>query len=491
MTLLPARFSLCFLALLTAVSGCTAGVGAGSDTEEVVTADGDDGKADGAIELRVRASDTTLWVDKLLTRVGDSLVLSGRTSRNLTSGSPFIFDDVYGQWSQPSTRTFEVRWEAGEARGLLSGVDLFFGLGFSPSSSRPDALTSHTRVQPRLVAFEGRGMSLSADVHPVVSGGRTVFRIRGTTREKIFGLHAQAGDVALSDVAVLDDTHFQIDLLDDHVLALFGSESRLSVTVDLRNGPQTKSASVALRVATLGLTARDAYEVWPVITCDQDVLACLDGLPDGTTDLGPCGDARPVLACRAQAGVTMDDTRLAAAIATIGARLDAIGLAADASGLVGRDREAAFTEGAYATVEESLTDLAGRWYADVAALEAAQNTAIETALDRVYARPLDLVEAHTPVAGDLNATRAVFADAILAHLASLNLSNTEYGRSLESVVHENRAGHVAAIRFMRDEASPEIIGENTYYIAQWLGAHVEAIINPASGAVTSILFEID
>src|SRR5690349_21522955 len=106
-----------------ALIGCA--VEQGVDTEDVVS---EDDKSDAATELRVRVGDTTLWMDKALVRRGDDLVLSGRTSRNITDGRAFIFDDIYGDFAQRSARTFEVTWPISTARGVVDGVNLFTGL---------------------------------------------------------------------------------------------------------------------------------------------------------------------------------------------------------------------------------------------------------------------------------------------------------------------------------------------------------------------------
>src|SRR5690349_2857164 len=85
----------------------------GPDTDDTEALD-DDGKADAATELSVRAGETTLWVDRALVRKGDAFVLHARTSRNLTDTRAFVFDDVYGAAEQKSARVFEVTWHVGE-----------------------------------------------------------------------------------------------------------------------------------------------------------------------------------------------------------------------------------------------------------------------------------------------------------------------------------------------------------------------------------------
>src|SRR4051794_36076409 len=76
----PMRTSLLALALAI-VPACT--TSNDLDTDDIDAPD-DDGKADAAADLSVRAGETTLWVDKALVRKGDAFVLHARTSRNLT-----------------------------------------------------------------------------------------------------------------------------------------------------------------------------------------------------------------------------------------------------------------------------------------------------------------------------------------------------------------------------------------------------------------------
>src|SRR5262245_36047794 len=78
----------------------------------------DHGTADPASERSVRAGETTVWVDRLLsprTRGGAAeWVLSGRASRTVEGGLTFIFDDVVGAFEVVSTRSFEVAYPAGD-----------------------------------------------------------------------------------------------------------------------------------------------------------------------------------------------------------------------------------------------------------------------------------------------------------------------------------------------------------------------------------------
>lgn len=451
-----------------------------------------------ASRLQVRAGETTLWVDGALARrtEGDHevLTLRGRTSRNLVDGRGFVLDDPYGAWTKASARTFALTWATSELTTLITGVNQFIGLQLSHSATRPDGLTARIVVRPRLEAFTGSGVYFVSKVLPVVSGGRTVFRVKGSTATHIYGLRADAGDVALTDVRVLDDTHFQIDLLADHVIALAGSGARLSVAVDLPAGTSRKSAALGLVIERLGLTTDDAYDVWPRPTCTDDVRACLAALPPGTLDLGACGEALPVLACQGQVGAVVDDVAFQAALARADTLLaDPAGFAADVSALVGAERAAAYTEAVHQSLEGRLEQQVGRWYSDEAARDAALVAEVDAGLDAAYARPYDLIEPWEPLPGDLARNRQVAADTLLAWLASHDLRNTEWGRSLEVLARQYRDRHVASLRAFREEAVPEgapDAPEDTF-IGDWLGALVEIRIDRATGQSAGILFEID
>jgi hypothetical protein len=452
-------------------------------TVDEATASGGDDKADGSDELRVRAADSTVWVRHDLERRDDAFVLRGRASRNLVDGRAFVFDDVYGAFLRKSARTFEVSWQTSEIASLLQGVPLFVGLSLAPGR----AVTARVVVRPRLTGLTGRYVYFSPELTPVVSGGRVVYRLTGTTKSAIKTLSVEAGGVQIPDVVRIDDTHFRADLLPDHVLALTAG-ARLSVHAVLAGGRTSRSANVALSVARIGLTDGDAYEVWPPAVCADETAACLRALPPGAADLGSCGEAVDVLPCLGTTGVTVTDVDLPAALAAVDRRLDAA-FRADAQGLVGAARVEAFVEGTRLSAESRLEQQIGRRYPDAAARDAALAAEIEAALDAAYARPLDLVEPLAPIPGDAARTRDVVADALLAHLASLDLRASEWGRPLEELTHDYRAQHVASIRFFREQAVPE----GNVYIGSWLGAgaYIEITVDPATGAVTNLLFEVD
>ena len=115
-------------------------------TDDLTAPDGDDtGKADAATELKVRVGDTSVWVSSVLARKpyngGQAWVLHARTSRTLTDANAFIFDDVFGEVTQPSPRTLDVAFGTTSSGPMLDGVNQFLSMGFAPSAGRPDHLT--------------------------------------------------------------------------------------------------------------------------------------------------------------------------------------------------------------------------------------------------------------------------------------------------------------------------------------------------------------
>lgn len=285
-----------FLVSALAVAACAV---ESDDVDEVTATDGEDGKTDAASELRVRAGETTVWMTRALVRrtgeQGEEFVLRGRTSRDLTDGNNYIFDDVYGEFGLRGPRSFEVRWVIrSNTRPLLDGVSEFTGLGFAPSSNRPPHLTARTIVRPRLDTFAGASsVYLTAELTPVVYDGGVVYRVSGRATGGLDAVTASRGVARVTDA-----THFVIDLTSADIDAIGGTATELTVTTTRGTATATKRARLGLAVKTLGLTSGDAYEMWPPPSCTPEAAACLAALPVGTLDLGSCGEAIVVRACR-------------------------------------------------------------------------------------------------------------------------------------------------------------------------------------------------
>ena len=284
------------LAAIFITSACAADLGV--ETDEVSPDDG--GKADGYLtELRVRAGDTTLWADRFLVPRAldgrEEWVLSARGSRTVTDGLSFIFDDVVGDFRVASTRSFEVAYPAGD-RGLMTGVSHFIRMHFAPSSSRPTTLTARAIYRPRLVTFSGSGAYLTAELEPVVVGGRVVWRVFGNASSALTAVEAGVGGVPVGDAHLVDATHFTVDLDDQQVTALAGGVE-LVLDIESATGSWQKRAGLAIGIKTLGLTTGDPVDEFPLPVCEDEVRACQAELPDRDGDTSPCGEAIEVLAC--------------------------------------------------------------------------------------------------------------------------------------------------------------------------------------------------
>ena len=500
MALHPTLRSPCLLLALLAAGppGCAADMAV--ETDEAVP--GEDGKADETGELRVRAGDTTVWADRLLAVRGGGddarWVLSGRTSRNLVGGEAFTSGGprpgAGGTFALAGPRRFEVDYPAGDP-GVLAGASQLVRLDMVPSSTRPDSLTARIVVQPRLVAFSGSGAYLTAALRPVHVGGRIVFRVSGRASAAVESLSASVGSLAVGpgELRIVDDRRFTIDLLADHVTELAAGASELVLDLQLSTGARQKRARLGLSIARLGLTTGDPAEVWPPPVCEDAVSQCLQSLPAGASDTAACGDALEVMACAGTGGtVVFDDVAFAAAAAR-GEDAVAAGIAADADALVGADRAAGFTFAVTQEIEHGLEGLFGRQFPDQAALDEAALGVIEGAIDGAYARPLDLTDGpHPPAPGSVAGTRQLVADSLLLHLAGLDLEQTEFGRPLEELTRLFRARHVADLRAFRTAVSPVTDGQGRQvYIGNWLDPYVEVAVDPATGQVVNVYFEID
>jgi hypothetical protein len=462
--------------------------------DEIVADDeGDLGKADGTSELKVRVGGTSLWVRTTLAERDGDLVLRGRTSRNLTDGRAFIFDDIYGDFAIASPRTFEVTWPVSTARGLLDGVDLFVGLDFVHSESRPDHLVSHVVVRPRLSAFSGSSqVYLVAALRPVIVDGRTVYRLTGSSPQYLFDVDARAGATSLGVARLVDDRHFELDLEPAVALELIASETPITVRAHVENASVEKTAVLGAGLHDLGFADGDASEIWPH-DCEDDTLACLTALGSGAQDLGECGDARTVLACTAEIGAFVGATDVDARIEDVEARI-ADTLTADAAALVGSDRVDAFLERARTRIVEDVEAVHGRWFLADEARDAALERVVEAAFDDVYAFPLSGFDARPLAPGDEAATRQVAADALLGYLAEQDYFHSEFGRSYTELAHEFRAQHVESLRAFRETVVREDYPGMPLldvYVADWLGAYTEISVVKATGAIDRVYVELD
>ena len=480
---------------LTLASACAGEASLAENLDEVELDEDADTKADGTSELYVRAAETSLWVRTHLTRQdrsgADTFVLRGRTSRNIVDGRAFVFDDVYGAFAQLGPRSFEVSWAVSEIRTLLQGSDQLIGLGVVGG---PENVTARVVVRPRLTGYTGSGLYLVYSVRAVVSGGRVVYRVRGRANEPIASLDADADGVDIPDARIIDGSRFEIDLLEDHVLALAYGTGTLNIRGVLASGASVeKSASLILAVSKLGLTSADPYDTWPRPMCTDSVRECVASVAPGTSDLGDCGDAVVVLPCLGTSGAVVDDVAIQATLAALDARLAEPTFRADATGLVGSERADAWLEGLRATAEERVQEQIGGVHPDVPARDAALAAIVEAVIDAAYAEPLTLVDPYAPSPGDPARARHVATDALLAHLAERDWEATALWRPLVVLTREYRARHVASIHAFRAEIDPidGLSPNSDAYVGDWIGLYTEVELDRATQTVIRVLVEID
>ncbi|MGE3767574.1 MAG: hypothetical protein AB7L94_35295 [Kofleriaceae bacterium] len=464
------------------------------DTDEIEVTDGKADVVGG--ELKLRTGETSVWVTKELVRReganGPEFAMKGRASRNVNGGLGFVMDDPYGDFAKKTARTWEVTWPANYVAGLADGVNQFVRLDFVHSNGRPDSLTLRAQVRPRLLSFTGSSkIYLTAELTPVVNGGRTVYRLKGKTTTDNASLVVTVGTQALTDVVRTSSNEFQIDLAPETVF----EDSPIEISAVLATGTKvSKTTHLGLSIKKLGLTSEDPYELWPRPTCTTAKKSCLTGLGDGALDLAACGEAIEVNACRGQVGVFVDDVAFVAALNEGRARTATAAFKADAVALVGADRADQLQYGAEQSIEARLQPQFGRWYLGTASRGAALTKAVDAGMLDAYARPMDLVEPHAPVPGNASASRQVAADALLAYLSTQHFESTEFGRPYEVLVATYRAQHVASIRAFREtnavEPHPGMSGADVI-VGDWIGAYTEVTIDRASGLATNVYLEID
>lgn len=452
-----------------------------------------DAKADSASEMSVRTGETTVWMRQALERRGDTFVMRGRASRNVTEGMGFIIDDPYGQFETKTARTFEVSWSVSEARTLVDGVDQFVRMHYPHSNGRPDSLTARVIVRPRFSTFTGSSsIYLTAELTPVIQAGETVYRAKGKTSSAFSSLNVTLDGQPLA-ITKVDATHFEIDLAPHVAIRIAGSTSKLNLAARLANGQRVdKTAALGLSIKKLAVTAGDPYEKFPRPNCPAATKSCLLALPDGTLDTASCGEAFVVGSCGRVIGVKVTDVDVQTSIASGHTVTGSAAFRSDATGLVGADRVEQLIGGAEQTLDERVSQTFGRWLLTGTAKTKVLTSAVDSSIAQAYLRPLDFVEPAAITTVDDAALRTAAADGLLAELARFDFASTEFSRSYEQLVAEFRARHVESIREFR-ESNPIELGsaESAVVIGRWLDAHVEVAVSRTTAEVTRILIEVD
>ena len=205
---------------------------------------------------------------------------------------------------------------------------------------------------------------------------------------------------------------------------------------------------------------------------------------------GSLREALAVLACQGQVGVIVQDVAIQEWLQRVDALVSHEDFPQDVEGLVGGSRMNAFLYAAKESLGEAIQSQYGRWYANVGAREVALAQTIRFCARSglcTSARFGRIASAHP---NSLERAQELAADALLAHLAGLDLRDSEWGRPLTELVRQFRARHVEGIRSLR-ESPPLSSTPNFLFTGSWLGAYVEVTVSGRTGQVTGIVFEVD
>jgi hypothetical protein len=268
------------------------------------TATSGEGKADGP-ELRVRAGEMTMWVDRIAVaeRDGDEpvAVIEGRVSRNLAEVSSWVPDDAFGQARQRTLRTFEVELRGGhEVNTLLSGLPIF--VAFDVTSGSITHYEGMIRLAPRFAGFEGSGdLFIDAAIDPVHGGAaENPLRYRGrvTTAVPASDVTAEAAEEAAPALARAGDLEWTLQWdYPSLERAAIPATDPVRFTAQIDGASASKEAAVELHVVEIGLTIQDPRDVWPSAGCTDSARACVRAANQGSGELADCGAYRVVAAC--------------------------------------------------------------------------------------------------------------------------------------------------------------------------------------------------
>ncbi len=206
-----------------------------------------DDKADTG-EIRARIDGMTVWVDPVARKTAAGWTVDARASRNLEDVHAWVPDDAFATTAVTGPRTFTVTFAFGhELNTMLSGTPIFVDV--DPVTG--DTATAAVFVKPRLTGFGGSSkLYVHKTVTPVLASGGLAYRGQVTVSEGY-------GEVASTGGAVtpLDATHVAIDWTYDALATGVRVTARGSAVV-------SKTATLEVAVARLGLTRLDAREVW-------------------------------------------------------------------------------------------------------------------------------------------------------------------------------------------------------------------------------------
>ncbi|MFN0248819.1 MAG: hypothetical protein ACKV2T_18160 [Kofleriaceae bacterium] len=253
----------------------------------------DDIKADGG-ELKIRAGNMTVWVDRdvVVRRENNApvLVVRGRASRTLTGAFSFVPDDAFGEARLVGPRSFEVRLRAGhEINSIASGLPLLVDLD---AGSDPDTnYTVKLDLRPSLAKFQGASsIFIARTMRPIFIGRDETDPLRyaadiSTTAAPL--TVANGGNASVVPANGGFDVLFSYSDLE----AAWNTGTKVAFSA----AGKTKSATVEARITKLAMTTEDPYEAFPPARCNQEAYNC--SLEFQGVDLQTCGDYRVVSDC--------------------------------------------------------------------------------------------------------------------------------------------------------------------------------------------------
>jgi hypothetical protein len=297
--------SLLLLAIATAPVACTEGDATDDDRDDAVSDEYvDSGKGDGQSQPKVKASGMTLWVDANATverRNGQlAVVIHGRTSKNIAEVFSWVPDDAFGEALQTSARKFDVvLFGDHEVNTLLSGLPINVDINTSVGTIR----NYHARitVAPRFARFGGdNGLWIDSGVRPVFMRNAEptlAYRSRVHADEVVEALTVTTTDHSDPAVTRVDDTTWSFGWTYPQLAPVLDPTDVIEFTAELPDDTIEKHAGIDLRVVDVQLTTLDPYDTGPTPSCDPAVYACIAATHPQQSDLGHCGDYRPVQRC--------------------------------------------------------------------------------------------------------------------------------------------------------------------------------------------------
>nr|MBA3462853.1 hypothetical protein [Deltaproteobacteria bacterium] len=263
---------------------------AGPASAEVI----DDGKADSA-ELKVRAGNMTVWIDRVISVRRDAsqtpyAVIRGRASRTLSGAFSFVPDDAFGEATLVGPRSFEIVLRGGhELNTMFSGLPLLLDLDAATSPST--SYTVKLDLRPAFAKFEGTSsIHVGSTLRPIFIGKDEPDPLRyvADVSTGAAPLTVENGGAA---TVVPANGGFDVLFAYGDLEAAWNTGAKVAFTA----GGKTKRAALEARMTRIAMTTQDPYDTWPPARCDVDTYNCT--LEHRGVDLQTCGDYRVVEHC--------------------------------------------------------------------------------------------------------------------------------------------------------------------------------------------------